>query len=74
MQAVEEAALDEFVWRYHHSEDYYEPGPTSGAGGPFQLYASEGWPLHFSDSDEPPQADRSRPARTFGWMTTLALA
>ena len=73
VSTLEDAALDEFVRRYHHGEDYYGPGPSSGAGGPFQLYASEGWPLHLSDSEESPQADRSRPARTFGWVTTLAL-
>ena len=64
MMEAEDQALDAFV-RRHHGPDAEEP-PVSGAGGLFQLYASEGWPLVMTDSVE--SQDIVRPVRTHGWV------
>ena len=68
MMEAEDRALDEFV-RRHHGPDAEDP-PVSGAGGLFQLYASEGWPLVMTDSVE--SQDIVRPVRTHGWVPSTA--
>ena len=81
IRAVEDAALDAFVLRHHHSQDYFgfaepmplsnglaEPGPPSDDGGFLGLFADEGWPLALAG--EGPH--RSRPVRTYGWAARRA--